>query len=73
MARLLTPDAHATWLLVSLDRADDDTCYGLINLGIGMPKLGHMKLSDLASIVGPLKQPCLAGLDLRLYLFSVVH
>jgi hypothetical protein len=30
-----------TWLLVSLDPADGDTAYGLIDLGIGMPELGR--------------------------------
>lgn len=57
VVRLFTPDAHATWLLASLDPADGDTAYGLIDLGIGMPELGYVKLSDLVSIVGPLKQP----------------
>ena len=57
VVRLFTPDAHATWLLVSLDPADGDTAHGLIDLGIGMPELGEIKLSDLASIVGPSKQP----------------
>ncbi|HCF3776694.1 TPA: DUF2958 domain-containing protein, partial [Pseudomonas aeruginosa] len=33
------------------------TAWGLIDLGIGMPGLGHVKLSDLASIVGPHQQP----------------
>ena len=28
-----------------------------MDVGIGMPELGHIKLSDLASIVGPNKQP----------------
>ena len=46
-----------TWLLVSLDPADGDTAYGLIDLGISMPELGTVKLSDLASIVGPRQQP----------------
>lgn len=55
--RLFTPDAHATWLLAALDPADGDTAWGLIDLGIGMPALGTVKLSDLASIVGPHKQP----------------
>ena len=55
--RLFTPDAHATWLLASLDPADGDTAYGLIDLGISMPELGRVKLSDLASIVGPNKLP----------------
>lgn len=57
VVRLFTPDAHATWLLAALDPADGDTAWGLIDLGIGMPGLGHVKLSDLASIVGPHKQP----------------
>ncbi|SUC56803.1 lipoprotein [Pseudomonas aeruginosa] len=52
VVRLFTPDAHVTWLLVSLDPADGDTAYGLIDLGIGMPELGMVKLSDLAGIVG---------------------
>ena len=57
VVRLFTPDAHATWLLAALDPADGDTAYGLIDLGISMPELGHVKLSDLASIVGPRQQP----------------
>ena len=57
VVRLFTPDAHATWLLASLDPADEDTAYGLIDLGIGMPELGTVKLSDLGSIVGPHRQP----------------
>lgn len=57
VVRLFTPDAHLTWLLVSLDPVDGDTAYGLIDLGIGMPSLGTVKLSDLAGIVGPCKLP----------------
>ena len=57
VVRLFTPDAHATWLLASLDPADGDTAYGLIDVGLGMPELGTVKLSELASIVGPLKRP----------------
>ncbi|MDN8054364.1 DUF2958 domain-containing protein [Comamonas thiooxydans] len=57
VVRLFTPDAHAIWLLASLDPADGDTAWGVMDVGIGMPELGHIKLSDLASIVGPNKQP----------------
>ncbi|ROR40415.1 DUF2958 domain-containing protein [Diaphorobacter sp. C33] len=57
VVRLFTLDAHATWLLTSLDPADGDTAYGLIDLGISMPELGTVKLSVLASIVGPNKLP----------------
>lgn len=57
VVRLFTPDAHAIWLLTSLDPADGDTAWGLIDLGISMPELGTVKLTDLASIVGPRQQP----------------
>jgi hypothetical protein len=59
VVRLFTPDAHATWLLAALDPADGDSAWGLIDLGIGMPKLGTVKLSDLATIVGPRLRPIL--------------
>lgn len=57
VVRLFTPDAHLTWLLASLDPAEGDIAHGLIDLGLGMPALGTVKLSGLASIVGPRKQP----------------
>ncbi|MDK7585038.1 DUF2958 domain-containing protein [Alcaligenes faecalis subsp. phenolicus] len=57
VVRLFTPDAHVTWLLASLDPADGDSAHGLIDLGLGMPALGTVKLSDLTSIVGLRKQP----------------
>jgi len=57
VVRIFTPDAHVTWLLTELDPEDGDTAYGLIDLGIGMPDVGTVQLSALASIVGPRKQP----------------
>ncbi len=60
--RLFTSDAHAIWLLAALDPTDGDTAWGLIDLGIGMPALGTVKLSDLASIVGPQQRPVLRDL-----------
>ena len=57
VVKLFTPDAHATWLLTELDPADGDTAFGLCDIGIGMPELGDVRISELASIVGPLKQP----------------
>ena len=54
--RLFTP-TRTPRLLAALDPADGDTAWGLIDTGIGMPGTGHVKLSDLASIVGPHKQP----------------
>ncbi|MDP2141383.1 MAG: DUF2958 domain-containing protein [Gammaproteobacteria bacterium] len=57
VVRLFTPDAHATWLLASLDPEDGDTAYGLCDIGIGLPALGTVRLSELASIAGPLQRP----------------
>lgn len=65
VVRLFTPDARATWLLAALDPADGDTAWGLIDLGIGMPELGTVKLSDLAGIVGPHQKPVLRDLYFR--------
>lgn len=62
VVRLFTPDAHATWLLAALDPADGDTAWGLIDLGIGMPALGTVRLSDLTGIVGPQQRPILRDL-----------
>lgn len=59
VVRLFTPDAHLTWLLAAIDPTDGDTAWGLIDLGIGMPALGTIRLSDLAGIVGPRQQPVL--------------
>lgn len=57
VVRLFTPDAHATWLLAALNPADGDTSWGVCDVGIGMPELGCIKLSDLAAIVGPDQLP----------------
>jgi len=57
VVKLFTPDAHATWLLTELDPEDGDTAFGLCDVGIGMPELGTVRISELSSIVGPLKLP----------------
>ena len=62
VVRLFTPDAHVTWLLAALDPADGDTAWGLIDLSIGMPAQGTVKLSELAGIVGPRQQPVMRDL-----------
>jgi hypothetical protein len=57
IVKLFTPDAHATWLLTELDPIDGDTSFGLCDLGLGMPELGFVRLSDLEAIRGPLNLP----------------
>jgi hypothetical protein len=57
VVKLFTPDAHATWLLTELNPDDNDTAYGLCDLGVGLPELGYVRLSDLQGIVGPMNLP----------------
>lgn len=39
----------ATWLLCELD-ADGDTLFGLCDLGVGEPELGHVSLAELKEV-----------------------
>lgn len=57
VVKLFTPDAQATWLLTELDPEDSDTAFGLCDLGLGMPELGSVRLSELSTIRGPLGLP----------------
>lgn len=56
VVKLYTPDAGASWVLVSLD-AGEDIAYGLIDVGTGFPALGEVSLSMLSGIVGPRGMP----------------
>ncbi len=62
VVRYFTPDAHATWMFTELDPVDSDNAYGLIDLGLGNPVLGHARLSMLQSIRGPNDQPVMRDL-----------
>jgi hypothetical protein len=53
VVKLYTLDATASWLLSELD-ADGDRAYGLIDAGTGFPELGHVSLSALACVRGPM-------------------
>jgi hypothetical protein len=55
--KLFTPDAGATWLLTELDPEDPDIAFGLCDLGLGLPELGTVRLSEIASVRGPLGLP----------------
>lgn len=50
VVRLYTPDAAASWLLTELDPDDPDLAYGLCDLGLGAPRLDHVRLSQLAAL-----------------------
>ena len=44
------PCGAATWLIAELNPDDEDMAYGLCDLGMGTPELGHVSVRELASI-----------------------
>lgn len=54
VVKLFTPDAGATWLLTELDPDDEDTAFGLCDLGLGCPELGQVSLRELSALRGRL-------------------
>lgn len=52
VVKFFTPDASATWLFTEL-AADEDTLFGLCDLGHGSPELGYASLSEIQALRGP--------------------
>lgn len=55
VVKLFTPDAQCTWLLTELGR--DDIAFGLYDLGLAMPELGFVSMTELRALRGPLGLP----------------
>ena len=53
-----------TWLITEMDSADDDTLFGLCDLGLGYPELGYVSLRELESLKFP---PFGLGVERDLY------
>ncbi len=53
VVKFFNPCGAATWLISELDM-DNDTAFGLCDLGMGCPELGNVSLKELQSIRGPL-------------------
>lgn len=51
--KLFSPWGSATWLITELDPDDNDTMFGLCDLGMGEPELGSVSLTELKSINEP--------------------
>ncbi len=47
--KVFNPTGAATWLFSELDE-DDDTLFGLADLGFGTPELGYSSLAELAAV-----------------------
>ncbi|MFD3263997.1 DUF2958 domain-containing protein [Phenylobacterium ferrooxidans] len=57
VVKLFTPDASCTWLLTELDPADQDTAFGLCDLGLGSPELGYVSLREIIHLRGRMGLP----------------
>ena len=53
VVKLFCPWSAATWLLTELDPSDPDNAFGLCDLGVGFPEIGHVRLSEIAALQGP--------------------
>ena len=49
--KLFTPWGAATWLISEID---GDELFGLCDLGMGLPEVGYVSLSELIAIRGPM-------------------
>lgn len=52
--KLFCPWGGATWLISEMEHDNEDSLFGLADLGHGSPELGYVSLSELSSITGPL-------------------
>lgn len=50
VVKWFSPCGAATWLITELDPGDEDSAYGLCDLGMGSPELGHVSVRELTSI-----------------------
>ncbi|KAB2793807.1 DUF2958 domain-containing protein [Brucella anthropi] len=54
VVKFFTPDAQATWLFTEL-AADEDTLFGLCDLGLGNVELGYASLAEISALRGPMR------------------
>ena len=45
--KIFNPTGAATWMVHSMNPEDEDTLYGLCDLGMGCPELGYISLQKL--------------------------
>lgn len=51
VVKWFTPDANATWLVSEI--VDEETAFGLCDMGHGFPELGYISLKDITEYVSP--------------------
>lgn len=50
MIKVFNPMGGQTWLLSELDPEDNDTLFGLCDLGFGDPKMGYVSMAELLAV-----------------------
>ena len=48
--KVFNPMGGQTWLLSELDPEDNDTLFGLCDLGMGEPEMGYVSMSELLEV-----------------------
>ncbi|MDM0052961.1 DUF2958 domain-containing protein [Variovorax sp. J22R115] len=64
VVKLFTPDAGATWLLTEIE-PQAQIAFGLCDLGMGYPELGHVSLAGLSVVRGMMNLPIEQDLHFR--------
>jgi Protein of unknown function (DUF2958) len=55
VVKLFLPGTGFTWLLTELDPEDEDSAFGLCDLGMGFPELGYVYLPEILELSTPFK------------------
>ena len=50
VVKIFCPAGAATWLIHSMDPANEDLLFGLCDPGLGFPELGYVALSELTEL-----------------------
>ena len=54
VVKFFDPCGAATWLITEMSAEDNDILFGLCDLGMGLPELGYVRLSELEGVKGRL-------------------
>lgn len=63
--KIFSPVGADTWSIASMNPQDEDTMYGLCDLGLGYPELGHVPLSEVQSMTVRVSAASSAGIGLE--------
>lgn len=50
VVKFFSPFNGSKWLITEMDSADDDSLFGLCDLGLGFPELGYVSLQELKDL-----------------------